>query len=275
MEERKMSERKSNRLETITFEKNRAGRKVLVPFFTACYPDRDKFVELLLAAQEAGADLIEIGLPFSDPIADGRYIQHSSDWVLERGFSLKSFLEFMPEFKKEIKVPLVFMSYLNPVYRFGFKAFADKLAEHEIDGVIFADLPCEELEFLDGIFRAAGISVILMVAPNTSFPRMKQIVLASEGFIYLVSRYGVTGPGEKFDPNLEEKVSQIKSITSKPVYSGFGIYKPEQAAWLARKVDGIIVGSALIKIMMGREKDFKTEEISGFLLELKKATGEI
>lgn len=270
-----MSARKRNKLESITFEKNRAGRKVLVPFFTACYPDRDKFIELLLAAQAAGADLIEIGLPFSDPMADGRYIQHSSEWVLERGFSLKSFLSFLSEFKKEIKVPLVFMSYLNPVYRFGFKAFADKLAEHEIDGVIFADLPGEELEFLDGTFRAAGISVILMVAPNTSFHRMKQIVLASEGFIYLVSRYGVTGPGEKFDPNLEEKVSQIKSITSKPVYSGFGIYKPEQAAWLARKVDGIIVGSALIKIMMGREQEFKTEEISGFLLELKKATGEI
>lgn len=257
-------------LEKVTFEKKMSGQKVLVPFFTAFYPDKDKFIDLMLAAQKAGAGLIEIGLPFSDPIADGPAIQHSSEWVLKRGFSLKDFFNLLPEVRKKIEIPLVVMSYLNPVFRFGLGRFSDCMADYGIEGIIFPDLPYEELSFLQGVFQKNGISVILLVAPNTSPPRLQKIVSASEGFVYLVSRYGVTGPATELDPEMDKRIALIRKLTSKPVYAGFGISTPERAGQLAEKVDGVIVGSALIRIMMNRESEFKIEEITDYLQDMKR-----
>ncbi len=247
------------------------NRKAFIPFFTAFYPSEKTFAELLHVAQSSGADILEIGIPFSDPIADGKFIQHSSQWVLERGFKISRFFPFLREIRRDIKVPVVIMSYLNPVYRFGFDRFASFMLDNEISGIIFPDLPVEEMRILGSSFKSRGISIIGMIAPSTKKERMKLIAENSEGFVYLVSVYGVTGVRDRIDENSKSTALIFKSISDKPLYAGFGISNPEQASELAKDVDGIIVGSAIIKIMMGREENFSIDEVKDFLKRMRGA----
>ncbi|PMP94681.1 MAG: tryptophan synthase subunit alpha [Candidatus Aminicenantes bacterium] len=246
------------------------GQKALVPFLTAFYPNPNKFAELLLAAQTAGADVIEIGLPFSDPVADGKIIQHSSEWVLSRGFRLKDFMDFYKEIKKDLHVPAVIMSYLNPVYQYGLKKFSDFMQKEEIAGIIFPDLPGEEAKLIEEPFLQRNISVVFMVAPSTASKRLEKIVRVSRGFIYLVTRYGVTGLNSEVDEELKKKVEHIREMTNKPIYAGFGISTSVQAKQVAGQVDGVIVGSALIRLIKGRENEFRASEVKNFLEEFRK-----
>lgn len=259
------------RLEIITEEIRQKGRKAFIPFFTAFYPTERDFAELLIAAQSSGADLVEIGIPFSDPIADGKYIQHSSEWVLEKGFKLSRFISFFKEFRKDLTIPVVIMSYLNPIYQFGFDRFAEFMSQENISGILFPDLPVEEIGFLQDCFKKRNISVINMIAPSTEPERIKLIAKNSEGFIYLVSVFGVTGVRNQIAAELRETIARVKSFTDKPLYAGFGISTPTQAAQIAKDVDGVIVGSAIIKIMMGREKDFRVIEVEEFLKAMRGA----
>lgn len=247
------------------------GKKAFVPFFTAFYPSEKLFADLLSVAQSSGADIVEIGIPFSDPIADGRFIQHSSDWVLKRDFKLSRFISFMKDVRKEIKIPVVIMSYLNPIYKFGFDRFASFMEENDIEGIIFPDLPIEEIQILGSSFSSRGIDVIKMIAPSTSKERIRMISEKSSSFIYLVSVYGVTGVRERLDERIKSTIKSIREITSKPLYAGFGISNPLQASEISEYVDGVIVGSAIVKIIMGREECFPMEEIEEFLKKMRSA----
>ncbi|MGQ9800608.1 MAG: tryptophan synthase subunit alpha [Candidatus Saccharicenans sp.] len=258
-------------LEAITEEIKKQGQKALVPFFTAFYPTEKAFADLLRTAQASGADLIEIGLPFSDPIADGKYVQHSSEWVLKNGFKLSRFISFFQEFKKELTIPVVIMSYLNPIYRYGFDRFADFMSRENISGILFPDLPVEHLDLLEDYFEKRNISVINMIAPSTEPKRIKLIAKRSKGFIYLVSVYGVTGVRKRISNELSETVARVRHFSDKPLYAGFGISSPLQARKIVRQVDGVIVGSAIIKIIMKREQDFRTSEIEYFLKTMRRA----
>jgi tryptophan synthase alpha chain len=257
------------RLPDLTKDLKENNRKAFIPFFTAFYPSEESFAELLYVAQSSGADILEIGIPFSDPIADGKFVQHSSQWVLERGFKISRFISFLKEMKRDLKIPVVIMSYLNPIYKFGFEKFASFMLENEISGIIFPDLPVEERKILGSSFKSRGISVIGMIAPSTKKERMKLIAENSEGFIYLVSVYGVTGVRNKIDESIKFTASLFKNISDKPLYAGFGISNPEQASELAKDVDGIIVGSAIIKILMGREEGFLVDEVRDFLKKMR------
>ncbi len=258
-------------LANLTKNLREKNRKAFVPFFTAFYPSEEKFSELLILAQSCGADIVEIGMPFSDPIADGKYIQHSSYWVLDRRFKITRFISFFREIRRDIKIPIVIMSYLNPIYKFGFEKFSSFMMENEIDGILFPDLPVEEIKILGSSFNSKNISVVLMVAPSTKKERMKLIAEKSEGFIYFVSVYGVTGVRSKIDERIKSTISTLKSVTNKPLFAGFGISSPEQASILSKDVDGIIVGSAIIKMMMGREESFFLDEIKDFLKTMRGA----
>lgn len=259
------------RLEVITEEIKKKGKKAFIPFFTAFYPTEKAFVDLLRAAQSSGADVVEIGLPFSDPIADGKYIQHSSEWVLKNGFKLSRFISFFREFKKDLTIPVVIMSYLNPVYRYGFDRFADFMSRENISGILFPDLPVEHIDFLQDYFEKRKISVINMIALSTEPERIKLIAKRSKGFIYLVSVYGVTGIRKRISRELRETVARVRNFSDKPLYAGFGISNPQQARKIAREVDGIIVGSAIIKVIMNREADFRIKEIENFLKAMRRA----
>ncbi|MGQ9617932.1 MAG: tryptophan synthase subunit alpha [Candidatus Aminicenantia bacterium] len=244
-------------------------KKAFIPFFTAFYPTEKKFGELLLLASSSRADIIEIGIPFSDPIADGKYIQHSSEWALKNGFKFSRFISFIKEIRKDLKIPLIIMSYLNPIFRYGFERFAEFMAESEINGIIFPDLPVEEEKILGNSFKSRGIAVIKMVAPSTESERIRVISEKSDGFIYLVSVYGVTGVREKLYKGIKEHIFAIRKITKKPLYAGFGISNPAQASSISKYVDGIIIGSAVVKIIMGREENFELEEVEDFLKSMR------
>jgi len=259
------------RLEVITEDIKKKGEKAFVPFFTAFYPTEKDFAGLLLAAQKTGADLVEIGIPFSDPIADGKYVQHSSEWVMEKGFKLSRFISFFQEFRKELTIPVVIMSYLNPIYQFGFNRFADFMGREDISGILFPDLSVEEIDFLEDSFRKRNISVISMIAPSTAPERIKSIARNSEGFIYLVLVYGVTGVRLERAAELKETIYKVRAVTDKPLYAGFGISTPAQAAQIVKSVDGVIVGSAIIKILMGREKEFSLNGVEEFLKSMRGA----
>jgi len=258
-------------LEKYTHNLKDSQQKALVLFFSSFYPTPEKFAQLLIAAQSAGADLLEIGLPFSDPVADGKYIQHSSEWVLKKGFRLADFIRFYKEVRKELHVPVIIMSYLNPVFQYGIEKFAEFMSEEEIAGILFPDLPVEETDFIKKHFTRRNISLVLMAAPSTDDLRLRRIALASSGFIYLVSIYGVTGQESKTDDEVRKKIMELRDVTDKPIYAGFGISTSSQAQTMARQVDGIIVGSALIRFIKGKENKFSMEEVKDFLSELRKA----
>lgn len=258
-------------LEIITAEIKKRGQKAFIPFFTTFYPTEKAFADLLITAQSSGADLIEIGLPFSDPIADGIYVQHSSGWVLKNGFKLSRFISFFRELKKELTIPIVLMSYLNPVFRYGFDRFAEFMSRENISGILFPDLPVEHLDLLKDYFEKRNISVINMIAPSTEAERIKLITKKSKGFIYLVSVYGVTGVRKSISNELTETAARVRYFSDKPLYAGFGISNPLQARKTVRQVDGVIVGSAIIKIIMNREKDFRISEIVYFLKSMRRA----
>ncbi len=259
------------RLTNFTNDLKEKNRKAFIPFFTAFYPSEEKFAELLILAQSSGADIIEIGIPFSDPIADGKFIQHSSQWVLDRGFKISRFMSFFREIRKELEIPIVIMSYLNPIYKYGFESFSSFMVENKVDGILFPDLPVEEIPILNSSFRSKNISLILMIAPSTKKERMKIIADNSEGFIYIVSVYGVTGVRSRIDEKLKNTISTLRSVTTKPLYVGFGISSPEQASEISKNVDGIIVGSAIIELIMGKEEKFSLNEIEDFLQAMRGA----
>ncbi len=224
------------------------GRAALIPFIVAGDPSIEMTEALVHKMAESGADIIELGVPFSDPIADGPTIQTASQRALHNGVNLKRIFHLTRNLRT-IDAPLVLMTYFNPVFRYGLEHFAVECREGGIDGVIIPDLPPEEAGAWIEEARAVELDTIFLIAPTTPSERTKQISRWSRGFIYYVSVTGVTGARGEMPEELESVVRQIKKESKKPVAVGFGISTPEQAREVGRFADGVIVGSAIVKMI--------------------------
>ncbi len=235
------------------FAKLRAeGRAGLITFVTAGDPDPATSAEILRGLSAAGADVIELGMPFSDPMADGPAIQASSLRALKAGMTLKKTLKMVADFRsKDAETPVVLMGYYNPIYVFGVERFVAEATKSGVDGLIVVDLPPEEVDELWQPARAAGIDFIFLTTPTSDDKRLPKIVARATGFVYYVSITGITGTRSAAVADVKKAVSRIRKHTSLPIGVGFGIKTPEQAAEIAAVADAAVVGSALVDIVAG------------------------
>lgn len=235
-------------LETTFQALRRAGRPALIPFIVGGHPNLKTTGALLLALQDAGADVIEVGVPFSDPLADGPIIQAASAQALRRGATPARVLAAVAAVRSKLKVPVVCLSYWNPILQFGIPRFVNALSASGCSGLIVPDLSVEEGQPLrQAARRARGLSTIFLASPTSSPARLRRIVKAANGFIYYVSITGTTGVRRELPPDLRHGVRQLKLLTTKPICVGFGIATPAQAHAVGRIADGVIVGSALVQ----------------------------
>ncbi|MDD6065144.1 MAG: tryptophan synthase subunit alpha [Firmicutes bacterium] len=248
------------------------NKKAFIPFITGGDPDLDTTKELLIAMEAAGADLIEIGIPFSDPIAEGPVIQEASQRSLAGGCTTDRLFEMIKEARKTVKIPMVFMTYINPIYTYGKERFMKRCVECQIDGVIVPDLPFEEKSELSGICEQYGIDLISLIAP-TSHDRIRMIAKEAKGFVYCVSSLGVTGVRTEITTNVGEMVKMVKEVNDIPAAIGFGISTPEQARNMASVSDGAIVGSAIVKIVAKYGRDCIPEVVK-YVTSMKEAVME-
>lgn len=224
-----------------------AEGKAFIPFITAGDPSLAKTEEFILEMERAGADLVEIGIPFSDPIAEGVVIQEADIRSLAAGTTTDKVFDMVLDLRKKTEIPLVFMTYVNPVFHYGYEKFFSRCQEAGIDGIIIPDLPFEEKGELEDIAAAHGVDLISMIAP-TSKQRIRDIAREAKGFLYVLSSMGVTGTREEIRTDLGEILKEIRKVTDLPAAVGFGINTPEQAAEIAAVADGVIVGSAIVKL---------------------------
>jgi len=220
----------------------------LIVFVTAGDPNLDKTIDFILEAEQAGASLVEIGIPFSDPLAEGVVIQAANERALQNGATIDKIFEMVAKVREKTQIPLVFLTYINPIFRYGVEAFMRRCREVGMDGLIVPDLPFEEREELAPCCEAHGLDLIALIAP-TSTERVQKIGAKATGFVYLVSSLGVTGMRSDFAGNLSTLAKQVKSVTDTPVAIGFGISTPEQAARMKDYADGLIVGSAVVDVI--------------------------
>ena len=223
-------------------------KKAFIAYLMAGDPNLTVSAEYILTAQDAGADMVEIGIPFSDPIAEGEVIQASSMRALTAGTRLDGVFNMVASIKSKMRVPMVFMTYLNPVFVYGYERFFAKCAEIEICGLIIPDLPFEEQGEVKMVAGKHGVEIVTLIAP-TSEKRIARIAGGAEGFIYLVSSMGVTGVRNEITTDLSVTVSEIRKHTAIPVAVGFGISTSEQAKYYSTIADGVIVGSAIVRII--------------------------
>ncbi|MEK6680488.1 MAG: tryptophan synthase subunit alpha [Nitrospirota bacterium] len=240
---------KQNRIEEAFKRLKEKNQKALIPFITAGDPDLDKTGELVMAMEKAGADIIELGVPFSDPIADGPIIQRASYRALKGGVSLRKILGLVKDLRRETSVPIVLMTYYNPVFKYGLSEFVKDAVGAAVDGIIVPDLPPEEGRGIIEEGMKAGLDTIFLIAPTSTRERIKMISALSRGFIYYVSLTGVTGARESLPTEVEESVKRIKKATDKPIAVGFGISTAEQAKRIASFADGVIIGSAIVGLI--------------------------
>jgi len=222
--------------------------KAFIGFITGGDPTMEKSEEFILEMIRGGADLVEIGIPFSDPLAEGLVIQEANIRALSAGATVDKIFDLVASVRQKTKVPLVFLTYLNPVFNYGYTRFFTRCAELEVDGIIIPDLPYEEKGELADIATGFGVDVISLIAP-TSEQRIKQIAQDATGFIYVVSSMGVTGMRSEIKTDLSAILEVIKRTSSIPVAVGFGINTPKQAGDIAKIADGVIVGSAIVKLI--------------------------
>lgn len=228
--------------------------KAFIPFITCGDPDLETTAAVVRAAVENGADLIELGIPFSDPTAEGPVIQGANLRALSGGVTTDKIFEFVKDLRRDVKVPMVFMTYANVIFSYGAEKFISTCRDIEIDGLILPDLPFEEKEEFQPICKKYGVDLISLIAP-TSKNRIAMIAREAEGFIYLVSSLGVTGTRSEITTDLASIVKVIRENTDIPCAIGFGISAPEQAKKMADISDGAIVGSAIIKLLEKHGKD--------------------
>lgn len=248
------------------------GEKALVPFVTAGDPDLDVTEALLPALAAAGADVIELGVPWSDPVAEGPTIQRASERALRAGTTLRRVLNLARTLRPRLDVPLVLMGYANSFLTMGAREFPEAAREAGIDGVIAVDCPPEEEPDYYQALEACGVDGILLASPTTGPERLAMLAQRTRGFLYYVSLTGVTGARRELPPGLEESLARIRAVSDVPVCVGFGISTPEQAAHVARHADGVVVGSALVdRIERARSRETAVTEAAAFVSSLKTA----
>ncbi len=252
------------------------GKKAFIPFITAGDPDMETTVALVSKLESAGADIMELGVPFSDPVADGRSIQKSSMRALKHGTSLKDVMNTVSKIRSRIQIPIAFLTYCNIIFKYGVEKFVRDAVESGVDGVVVADLPPEEAADLISAGREQDFATIFLVAPTSTPERIKIISEACTGFIYCVSLTGVTGAREQISDMLSPTLNRIKGHTDKPVAVGFGVSTPGQAKEVAKMADGVIVGSAIINVIEAHADDpgelvSSVEEFAASLVEAVKS----
>lgn len=246
--------------------------KAFIPFVTGGDPDLDTTERLICEMTARGADLIEIGIPFSDPIAEGPVIQEADERALRGGCTTDKLFSLVERVRKTVDIPLVFMTYINPIYSYGSQRFMENCSRAGIDGVIVPDLPYEEKEELRPVCEQYGISLISLIAP-TSKERIRTIAKEAEGFIYCVSSMGVTGVRSEITSDIGGMVALVREVTDLPVAIGFGIATPEQARAMAGYGDGVIVGSAIVKMVAAEGRDCVTA-VGSYVAEMKAAANQ-
>jgi tryptophan synthase alpha chain len=249
------------------------NKPIFMPYFPLGYPDLDTSINVIEALAKNGADLIEVGLSFSDPLADGPVIQRATQVALEKGVTVKKSLETVKELRKRgVDIPLVLMGYYNPMLAYGLEKFVHDAAEAGVDGFIVPDLPMEESDEFVGAMHASPLPLIQMLAPTTPPERMETIARNAKGFIYLVSVTGVTGERQSVSVGLGELIARVREHTSAPVCVGFGISTPEQAKEVGKMADGVIVGTACVRTIGGSETPVETAKL--FAAEFRSALNE-
>jgi len=243
----------------------------LVPFFTAGDPDLATTRDLVRAAVAEGADAIELGIPFSDPMADGPVLQRSAARALAAGTTLPRVLELVAELRREMAQPIVLFGYYNPLFRYGVERIARDAAAAGADGFLCVDLPPEEAGDLRTAARAVALDVIALLAPTTPPARVRTIARAASGFLYFVSVLGTTGARAELPAELPDLVRRARAITDLPLGVGFGVSRPEQAAWIAGFADAVIVGSALARLVEEGDPSGAAGRVATFVAALRAA----
>lgn len=245
------------------------NKKAFIAFVTGGDPNLEVTEQLIYKMEEAGADLIEIGIPFSDPIAEGNVIQEANERALLAGCTTDKLFDMVKKVRQKVKVPLVFLTYINPIYTYGKQRFFESCKEAGIDGVIVPDLPFEEKSEISKECKDNDVKLISLIAP-TSKERIAMIAKEAEGFVYCVSSLGVTGVRSEIKTDIKSMVELVKSVSDIPVAIGFGISTPEQAGKMAAISDGAIVGSAIVKIVK-KYGENSTEPVFAYVKEMKEA----
>lgn len=245
-----------------------ANHTALVPYVTVGYPDISTTLKVVPLLASSGCDIIELGIPFSDPLADGATIQRASYEALRQGVTPHLCLEVAQELRRQVEIPLVFMTYYNPVLKFGLEQFCLKCAEVGIDGLIIPDLPPEEGQELEKSTRSHGLDLVYLLSPASTEERIRLVVGKASGFIYLVSLTGVTGARDELPQELEGFVARVRARTKKPLCVGFGVSTSEQARRIARVANGVIVGSRIIQLL---DEDKSLKNVCSFIKCLREA----
>ena len=248
------------------------GHTALIPYVTVGYPSIEATLTVVPLLASSGCDIVELGIPFSDPLADGATIQKASFYALKNGVTPQLCLEVVKQLSQTVEVPLVFMTYFNPVFNFGLEKFCDTCTRSGVDGLIIPDLPPEEGSELEAITQRQCLDLVYLLSPTSTEERIKLVAERSKGFIYLVSVTGVTGVRDRLPANLESFVARVRKVATQPLCVGFGISTPQQAGQVARIADGVIVGSRLIQLM--EEKDNFALPVGNFMKDLRHALDE-
>ena len=249
-----------------------AGRKALIPYVTAGDPYADVTVELMLAMAQAGADVIELGVPFSDPMADGPVIQRASERALQKGITLTHVLEMVRAFRQQdADTPVVLMGYANPVERFGLERFVTEAKAAGVDGVLIVDYPPEESEAFAAALKAQGLDPIFLLAPTSTDERVARIGQLASGYVYYVSLKGVTGAGHLDTGAVAEAMPRLRRHVNIPLGVGFGIRDGATAAAVARHADAVVIGSALVQLMEFQTRDNVAIQAAAFIRDIRAA----
>jgi tryptophan synthase alpha chain len=257
-----------------TFERLRqVHERALIPYVTAGDPDLETTRTLVREMVRYGGDIIEIGVPFSDPLADGPIIQRASQRALRAGTTVRRILQMVHELRPDIDAPLILMTYFNPIYRYGEAAFVRDALAAGVDGIIVPDLPPEEAPTLRDLTAGTPLDMIFLAAPTSTPARLALIAEASRGFIYYVSRLGTTGVRAQLSDDLREMLSQLRHTTAKPIAVGFGVSTPEHVRLVAEMADGVVVASAILQLLEDiSDRHAKLAQVAEFVAALKSAT---
>jgi tryptophan synthase alpha chain len=246
-----------NRIEQTFLRLKKQGRKAFIPYVMAGDPNLKKTEEVVSLFEECGADIVELGVPFTDPLADGPVIQAASERALKEGVTLKKVLALVRKMRRAVSLPIVLMTYFNPVFKLGVEAFVAEATEAGVDGVIIPDLPPDEADEVIRASKKRAMATVFLLAPTSTEERIALVAEKSEGFIYYVSITGITGSELKGLRQMRAMIKRIRGFTDKPIAVGFGVKRPEEARGVAEIADGVIVGSAIVKKLQEGNRNLK------------------